>query len=166
MLSGVKIYDLKKNSDERGFFCELLRMDWQELLGQDTISQASLSESNPNVVRAWHRHSKGQVDYIIPLRGTMKICAYDDRDGSVTRGYLDEIVVKAEKLQLIRIPGFYWHGTRNIGSEPSLTLYFTTRLYDYINPDEERRPWNDPTIIPIAINEKKDDPRAGKPWNW
>jgi dTDP-4-dehydrorhamnose 3,5-epimerase len=166
MLPGVKIYDLKKNLDQRGFFCELLRMDWQELLGQNTISQVSLSESCPNVIRAWHRHSKGQVDYLILIRGAMKICAYDDREGSTARGYLDEITVMAEKLQVIRIPGFYWHGTKTISNEPSLTLYFVTRLYDYADPDEERRPWNDPTVVPIAINGKKDDPRVEKPWNW
>lgn len=166
VLPDVRIYDLKKISDERGFFCELLKVDWQELLGQDIIVQSSLSESHPNVVRAWHRHSRGQVDYLIPLKGAMKICAYDDREGSATRGYLDEIIVRAEKLQVVRIPGFYWHGTKTISHEPSLSLYFVTRLYDYANPDEQRRPWNDPTIVPIAINGKKDDPRVGKPWDW
>jgi dTDP-4-dehydrorhamnose 3,5-epimerase len=166
MLSGISVHNLKKLPDERGFFCELLRADWQELLRQDTIVQASLSMSYPNVVRAWHRHSRGQIDYLIVLRGAIRICAYDDRKGSVTRGYLDEIIARAERPQVIRIPGFYWHGTKTIGNEPSLNLYFVTKLYDYANPDEERRPWNDPTVMPIAINGKKDDPRVGKPWDW
>jgi len=29
------------------------------------------------------------------------------------------------------------------------------RLYDYADPDEERRPWNDQTIIPRSIKGKK-----------
>jgi len=96
----------------------------------------------------------------------MKICAYDDDKNSPTYGELTEIISTAEKLQIVRIPGHYWHGTKTIGVEPSLLIYFVTKLYDYSNPDEERRPWNDPTIIPKTINGKTNDPRIGKPWDW
>ncbi len=157
MLPGVKIHIINKIPDERGFFAELLREDWKDLLGEDTILQINLSSSYPGIVRAWHRHTRGQADYIVVLKGTMKICAYDDREDSETRGHLDEIIASAERFQVVRIPGFYWHGTKTIGNEGSLTLYMMTRLYDYKNPDEERRPWNDPTII---------DPRTNLPYDW
>ena len=39
------------------------------------------------------------------------------------------------------------------------------RLYDYESPDEERRPWNDSSIVPKEINGREDDPRVGKPWD-
>ena len=152
MLEGVRIYELKKIPDERGFFAELLRKDWKEILGDEWIVQANLSYSYPGVIRAWHRHLRGQTDYFIVLQGAMRICAYDEKTGQ-----LDEIVASEHKLQIVRIPGHYWHGTKTISNKPSLTLYFVTRLYDYSNPDEERRPWNDPTII---------DPRTGKPYDW
>ena len=45
-------------------------------------------------------------------------------------------------------------------------VYFTTRLYDYKDPDEERIPWNDPSIMPVEINGGKGDPRCGQPWDW
>lgn len=160
-MDGAKIYELKKLPDERGFFCEILRQDWKDILGEEWIAQANLSYSYPGTIRAWHRHLRGQVDYFIVLKGAMKICAYDEE-----KKQLDEIIASEHKLQIVRIPGHYWHGTRTIGNEPSLTLYFVTRLYDYKKPDEERRPWNDPTIIPKEINGKKDDPRVGKPWDW
>jgi hypothetical protein len=32
-------------------------------------------------------------------------------------------------------------------------------LYDYKSPYEERRPWNDATLVPKAVNGKKDDLR-------
>ncbi|MEM1542854.1 MAG: dTDP-4-dehydrorhamnose 3,5-epimerase family protein [Ignisphaera sp.] len=161
MLNGVKIYELKKIPDERGYFTEILRMDWKEILGEEWIVQANLSYSYPGVVRAWHRHLRGQTDYFIVIKGAMKICAYDDETKE-----LDEIIASEHKLQIIRIPGHYWHGTKTVGNTPSLTIYFVTKLYDYNNPDEERRPWNDQNIIPKSINGKKDDPRVGKPWDW
>jgi dTDP-4-dehydrorhamnose 3,5-epimerase len=157
MLPGIQIRPLKKLIDDRGFFMEALRADWQDLLGDDTIVQANLSLSHPGMIRAWHRHLRGQVDYFLVLRGAMRICAYDDDAASATRGQLTEVAASGDVPQLVRIPGHYWHGTMALGVEPSLTVYFTTRLYDYQQPDEERRPWNDPAIV---------DPRSGRTYDW
>ncbi|MFC1934337.1 dTDP-4-dehydrorhamnose 3,5-epimerase family protein [Chloroflexota bacterium] len=157
-LPGVKVYSLRLFPDERGFFCEALRSDWKEFLGEDQIVQSNISYSNPGVIRAWHRHVREQVDYFLVLQGSVKICAYDDRVTSPdTKGQLVEIVSSSHRLQLVRIPGIYWHGIKNVSSEPSLTVYFTTMLYDYQNPDEERRVWNDQTII---------DPKTAEPFDW
>ncbi|MCL0080565.1 dTDP-4-dehydrorhamnose 3,5-epimerase family protein [Dehalococcoidia bacterium] len=109
-------------------------------------------------MRAWHRHLRGQVDYFLVLQGAMKICAYDDREDSPdTKGKLVEVISSSHKPQAVRIPGIYWHGTKTISNEPSLLVYFSTRLHDYQNPDEERHPWNDCAII---------DPRTDKPFDW
>ena len=160
-LKGVKAYELKILPDERGFFAEALRKDWKELLEDEWITQANISYSYPTIVRAWHKHTRGQTDYFLVLKGAMKICAYEEETGKMA-----EVVVSGEKPTLVRIPGKYLHGTKTVSNEPSLTIYFVTKLYDYQNPDETRRPWNDPTIIPTEINGKKDDPRVGKPWDW
>jgi dTDP-4-dehydrorhamnose 3,5-epimerase len=157
MLPGIKLYDIKKNVDERGFFAELLRLDWRSIVEDDNIVQINLSMSYPGIIRAWHRHSRGQIDYLCVIKGALKVCAYDDREYSKTKGQLDEIVLTDEKLQIVKIPGFYWHGTKCIGNEPSMVIYFVTKLYDYKNPDEERRPWNDPSLI---------DPRTGERYEW
>lgn len=157
VLPGVRAYDLKLIPDERGFFAEILRDDWKDLLVEDRIVQANISMSHPGMVRAWHRHNRGQVDYFMVIKGAVKICAYDDREGSETKGQLDEIIGSSERLQAIRVPGYYWHGTKAIGNEPSITIYCVNRLYDYKNPDEERRPWNDPSIV---------DPRTKQPFDW
>jgi len=158
MLPGVKIKELTKFPDERGSFTEIFREDWSKLVKtDDKILQVNLSYSYPGMIRAWHRHEKGQVDYFITIRGATKICAYDDDENSSTRGQLDQIISSGEKIQCVRIPGFYYHGFKSVGFEPALVVYLTTRLYDYKNPDEERRPWNDVTVI---------DPKTGKPFDW
>jgi dTDP-4-dehydrorhamnose 3,5-epimerase len=160
MLPGVKIYEIKRNVDERGFFEEIFRQERINLIEErnvDNIMQINLSKSCPGVIRAWHRHLRGQVDYIFAVDGTLRVCIYDGRDDSETKMQLNEIVLNSEKPQIIRIPGFYWHGTKCIGNKPSMTLYLVTKLYDYIKPDEERLPWNDSSII---------DPRTGKQYDW
>ncbi|MGA3021897.1 MAG: dTDP-4-dehydrorhamnose 3,5-epimerase family protein [Thermoplasmata archaeon] len=157
MLPGVRVYEIKKFPDERGFFAEGMRSDWAELLEGDKITQSNVSMSYPGMIRAWHRHRRGQVDYFVVVRGAMKICAYDDDPASPTKGQLDEVIASAERLQVVRIPGKYWHGTKTVSPEPSLTFYMVNRLYDYKNPDEDRRPWNDPAII---------DAKTGTPFDW
>ncbi len=156
-LPGVRTYDLTKHIDERGFFAEVLREYWKELLNGERIVQSSISRSYPGIIRAWHRHMRGQVDYWVVIQGTLKIAAFDDRGDSPTRGRMVQIVASEEQLQVVRVPGYYWHGTKALGDKPSLTLYFFTRLYDYARPDEERRLWNDPGII---------DPRTNQPYDW
>lgn len=156
-LEGLAVRNLEKHADERGFFAEILRNDWKELIHKDKVVQTSLSMSQPGVVRAWHRHAQGQVDYIIVIEGMVKIAVYDDRDGSPTRGEIVDMIVSGERLQAVRVPGHYWHGTKNMGDKPSLTIYFCTKLYNHADPDEERRPWNDASII---------DPRTNKPYDW
>ena len=131
MLSGIEIKALRKFVDERGFFTEIMRRDWDDVF-QEEIAQANL-----------------------------KICAYDGKTEEV-----DEIVSTGENLQLVRIPGHYWHGFKVVGDERAFLVYLVNRPYDYGNPDEERRPWNDKTIAPKVINGKKDDERCNTPWDW
>ena len=157
MLPGVKVREIKKFLDERGSFAEIFRDDWADFTEGDKIVQANLSTSYPGMTRAWHRHHRDQVDYFVTIRGSIKICAYDDQDNSPTRGQLDEIISSGDKVQCVRIPGFYYHGFKSIGFEPATVVYLTTKMYDYKNPDEERRPWNDPTII---------NPITKKPYDW
>ena len=164
-LPGVKLVDVAVLPDERGFFAEIMRRDWSAIF-EDEIVQANLSFSYPGIVRAWHRHVRGQVDYFLVVQGAAKICAYDDEGGSPTKGHLVEVVLSSKRPQILRVPGKYWHGYKVVGDEPVLLLYFVNKLYDYKNPDEERRPWNDPAVVPVAINGRRDDPRCGKPWDW
>jgi dTDP-4-dehydrorhamnose 3,5-epimerase len=161
MLKGIKIESLKRNYDERGSFTELMRKDWKQLLDQDKLVQANFSMTYPQTIRAWHRHLKGQTDYFLVLKGAIKICAYHDETQQ-----LNEIISTGEHPQIVKVPGHYWHGFKAIGDETAYLLYFTTKLYNHKNPDEERRPWNDSTIRPKTINDRADDPRIGNPWNW
>ena len=85
MLSGVRIKEVTKFPDERGSFSEIFRDDWADFIDGDKILQANLSYSYPGMIRAWHRHQRGQVDYFITVRGATKICAYDERPDSPTK---------------------------------------------------------------------------------
>jgi len=160
LLEGIVVKPLKRFADERGAFTEIFRKDWKEAFS-DEIVQSNLSITYPGMIRAWHKHERGQVDHFIVIKGAIKICAYDEETQE-----LDEIVSTGEDIQIVRVPGHYWHGFKVLGNEPAILVYFVNKLYDYKSPDEVRRPWNDPRIVPKKINGKTDDPRCNKPWDW
>lgn len=161
MLDGISTKRLRRLHDERGSFAELFRADWKDILGEDKAVQANFSTSHAGIVRAWHRHLRGQIDFFVVLKGHAKICAYDEETRELV-----EITSSSHDLQIVRIPGHYWHGFKVVGGETVLLLYFTNKMYDHQNPDEERRPWNDPTVVPKTINDDSKDARVGEPWDW
>jgi len=97
-LEGVRTYQINILPDERGFFSEVLRQDWTGFINE-TIVQANLSYSYPGVVRAWHRHIRGQIDHFLVLKGALKICAFEEE----TKRFV-EIIANEAKSMLVRIP--------------------------------------------------------------
>ena len=156
-MEGIKVFELNRIVDERGSFTEIMRNDWTELFGDEKIQQSNLSISYPGMIRAWHRHARGQIDYYVVIKGTVKICVYDNDKNSKTLGNLTEIISSDQKLQVVRVPGHYWHGIKTLGNEASMLVYFINNLYDYENPDEERSPWNNSEII---------DPQTKLSFDW
>ena len=94
MLEGIRVKTIDRFIDERGYFTELMRKDWTDLFAEDKIAQINHSFTYPNIIRAWHRHLRGQVDYFLALKGTIKIGVYDDESCE-----LDEIVSSGTKLR-------------------------------------------------------------------
>ena len=160
----IKEYDLgikqiipQLHFDDRGFLGEFFRQDWNDIIPNFTPKQFLISDSKPGIIRAWHRHLKNQIDLLFVRKGILKICFYDGDKNSKSFGHLVEIISNSQNPELIMIPGHLWHGTKNIGNETSETIYLINNLYDYDNPDEERKEWNDSSII---------DPKTKKPFNW
>ena len=162
MLKGIRIKPISRfTRRERLFLLKLCVRTGKICLKKIQLHKQIFLTHYPNIIRAWHRHLKGQTDYFLALKGSIKIGVFDEKTNE-----LNEIVSSALNLQVVRVPGHYWHGFKALGDEPAMLLYFTTNLYDPAHPDEERRPWNDQTLIPKIINGKKDDARVGKPWDW
>ncbi len=136
MIEGVKIKELEPHADERGYLQEILRSDEKFFEG---FGQIYVSLNYPGVVRAWHYHKK-QVDFITVVKGMAKVVAYDARDGSPTRGEVNEFFVGEHNRILIRIPELVMHGYKTVGSEPCLLVNLPTRCYNRSEPDEYRIP--------------------------
>ena len=151
MIEGVEIRELQVNADERGHLVEMYRTDWDIFDPDPAMSYHSMTY--PGVVRAWHRHTEGQVDHFVCPKGRLKIGIYDEREGSPTNGEVNTFVIGEHDQKAIRIPGDCWHGFKAIGDKPAFLVNFPTKLYDYGKPDEERIPY-DAERIPLDWEEE------------
>lgn len=134
MIDGVAIKMLKVIPDERGRLMEILRSD-DEIFTQ--FGQVYMTTTYPQVVKAWHYHRK-QDDFIACVRGMIKLVLYDDREGSPTRGEVNEFFVGDHDPRLVRVPRMVYHGWKCIGLEEAIIINAPTMVYDYAEPDEFR----------------------------
>jgi dTDP-4-dehydrorhamnose 3,5-epimerase len=136
MIDGAAYKELKLIPDERGFLMEILRSD--DPLFQ-RFGQAYVTAAYPGVVKAWHYHVK-QTDHFCVLAGMAKVVLYDAREGSPTKGEINEFYLGEQKRGLVVIPNGVYHGYKNIGSDMVLLLNMPTEVYNYAEPDEHRLP--------------------------
>jgi dTDP-4-dehydrorhamnose 3,5-epimerase len=142
MIDGVKVKDLKVVPDDRGLLMEMLRSDDPDF---QKFGQVYVTMVYPGVVKAWHYHKK-QTDHFICVGGMAKVALYDDREGSPTRGETNTFVIGWQKQSLVIIPPGVYHGFTPAGPDPAYIVNVPTELFDYDEPDEFRRPFDDAEI--------------------
>ncbi len=150
MIDGVKIKKLNVIPDERGRLMEILRCD-DEIFKK--FGQVYLTTTYPGVVKAWHYH-KIQDDYVTCIKGMIKLVLYDERDGSPTKGEINEFFIGDYNFCLVMIPRMVYHGWKCISESEALIINIPTEPYNRENPDEFRI---DPHINNIPYRwERKD----------
>ena len=142
MIEGVLTKPLKVIPDERGWLMEMLRDDdpfYQK------FGQVYLSVVYPGVVKGWHYHKK-QTDHFVFVKGMAKVVLYDGRDGSKTKGEVNEFFMGERNPILLVIPPFVLHGMKGVGTEPAYLVNTPTHHYVYAEPDEHRVPPHSPEV--------------------
>ncbi len=142
LIDGVFVKKLKVIPDERGRLMELLRSDDQCFRG---FCYSYLTTAYPGVVKAWHMHHH-QWDHMAVVHGMARIALFDDREGSRTRGIINEFHAGIHNPVLVGIPPRVYHGFKATGTEEALVINFPTQLFDPDHPDEYRLAPDDPSI--------------------
>lgn len=134
LIEGVVVQPLRVIPDERGRLMEIMRRDDPFFTG---FGQVYLSTVYPGVVKAWHYHSV-QEDRFTCVRGMVKAVLYDDREGSPTRGLLNEFHVGEHRPTLIVIPPLVYHGWKCTGEYEAYVINVPSEPYKRTDPDEFR----------------------------
>jgi len=142
MIDGVKLKALKIIPDERGRLTEILRKD-DELF--QAFGQVYVTTTYPGVVKAWHKHAR-QSDNIACVAGMIKVALYDAREGSPTRGQIDQFYLGVHNPALLQVPAGIYHGWMCVSQEEAVIVNVPTEVYVYADPDEQRLDAHDKSI--------------------
>jgi len=131
----IERFPLRRNADERGWFCELARAS--EL--PKPVRQANLSWSRKGVIRGLHFHGRGQDDLFVCLQGMVRVVVLDRARGET---FCEDI--GDDNPVAIYVPGQHAHGYEALTD--CLFCYLVTEEYDADDPDENGLPWDDPRV--------------------
>ncbi|GAB4316769.1 MAG: dTDP-4-dehydrorhamnose 3,5-epimerase family protein [Candidatus Sumerlaeia bacterium] len=143
LIDGVKYKALRLLPDERGRLMEMLRSDDKEFFIK--FGQAYMTTAYPGVVKAWHYH-KHQIDNFIVVHGMMKVVLYDAREGSPSKGEVNEFFMGVHNPSILQIPNGVYHGFKCISETEAICVNLPTEVYNYAEPDEYRIPPHDNDI--------------------
>ena len=143
LIEGVRVKTLRVLPDERGRLMEVLRSD--DAVFFKKFGQAYITTAYPGAIKAWHFHKK-QTDNFACIEGMMKVVLYDNRDGSPTKGLINEFFAGIHNPILIQVPPFVIHGFKCVSEREAIVMNIPTEVYRYDEPDEFRIPPDSPEI--------------------
>ena len=142
MIEGVETKIHRVIPDERGRLMEIIRNDDEVF---EKFGQVYMTTNYPGVVKAWHYHLE-QIDHVTCVQGMIKLVLFDPREDSPTKGEIQEFFIGDKNPMLVKIPPMVYHGWKCISETESLVINMTSEVYNYKNPDEFRKDWDDPEI--------------------
>ena len=126
MIEGVRVVPLRQIPDERGKVMHMLRADDPHF---ERFGEIYFSTVYTGVVKGWHLHSRMTINYAVPV-GSIKLVLFDDREGSPTRGQLQELFVGESNYSLVTVPPHIWNGFKGIGHPYSVVANCATIPHD------------------------------------
>jgi dTDP-4-dehydrorhamnose 3,5-epimerase len=140
MIEGVSITPLRQFMDERGKVMKMLAKG--DPMFRD-FGEIYFSCVYPNAIKGWHIHKRMTLNYAVP-HGRIKFVLYDDREGSSTKGEIQEIFMGPDNYCLVTVPPLVWNGFKGIGNEMAMVANCASIPHD---PEEiARRDPFDPSI--------------------
>ena len=132
MIDGVEIVPLRQIVDERGKIMHMLKASDPHFI---EFGEIYFSCAWPGAVKAWHVHTRMTVNNAV-ISGRAKLVLFDDRDGSPTRGEVQEIFLGEDNYVLVKIPPGIANGYKAYGDKLVILANAATIPHD---PDEMLR---------------------------
>ena len=164
-IEGVRLFELTRFPDARGWFAEDYRRAW--LPDAREMVQGNVSLSRAGALRGLHFH-RDQADWWTFLTGAAFVGLYDVREGSPTRAVGVGLRIDAEEgLRGLYIPRGVAHG---FYAERDLFLQYLVDAY-HSGDDEFGVAWDDPDLgigwpdaEPITSERDRTNPRLSEIW--
>jgi dTDP-4-dehydrorhamnose 3,5-epimerase len=129
LIDGVIVHSLRQIPDDRGTVMHMLRATDPHFAG---FGEVYFSTIYPGVVKGWHLHRRMTINYAVP-HGRIKLVLFDDREGSRTRGSLEELYLGDGNYALVQVPPLVWNGFKGVGVDMAIVANCASIVHD---PDE------------------------------
>lgn len=130
MIEGVKLYPLKRIVVPKGDIFHALKSTDEGYTGFGEVYFSQIEEGE---VKGWKRHNQMVLNIVVPV-GTIKFVIYDDREGSVTNGEFEEVILSSgDNYQRMTIVPGLWMAFQGIGKGISMLMDVIPEPH---NPDE------------------------------
>jgi dTDP-4-dehydrorhamnose 3,5-epimerase len=110
VIDGVKHIPLKRIPDERGTVMHMLRRTDPHFI---EFGEIYFSTIYAGAVKGWHKHREMSLCYAC-VHGRIKLVIFDERDGSPTRGEINEFFLGPDDYSLVIIPPDLWNGFKGM----------------------------------------------------
>jgi dTDP-4-dehydrorhamnose 3,5-epimerase len=132
MIDGVKVVRLPQIVDERGKIMHMLKSTDPHFI---SFGEIYFSCAWPGTIKAWHVHKSMTVNNAV-ISGRAKLVLYDLREGSRTKGELQQIFLGEDNYVLVQIPPGIANGYKAYGDSMVILANAATEPHD---PDEITR---------------------------
>jgi dTDP-4-dehydrorhamnose 3,5-epimerase len=141
VIDGVSVVPLRQIVDERGKIMHMMKATDPHFIN---FGEIYFSCSWPGAIKAWHIHQTMTLNNAV-ISGRAKLVLYDMRDGSPTKGELQEIFLGEDNYCLVQIPPGIANGYKAYGDKMVILANCATEPHD---PDEMLRMEHDTPEIP------------------
>lgn len=125
----IETYPLKVIPDARGRIYHFMRKDMPQFENFD-VQEVYFSLIYPGAVKAWHRHKRMILNYVVPVGNIKLVCV--DQNNDLHKFFLGENCPH----QMVRIPPMVWNGFMAVDGKPALVANITDVIHD---PNEIER---------------------------
>lgn len=119
MIDGVTLHDEKQIIVPNGNIFHAIKSNSEGFCG---FGEAYFSQIEHGSVKGWKRHNRYTLNIVVPV-GSIRFVIYDDREGSITYGKFEEIIlsVKDNYKRLTVVPGL-WMAFQGVGEGVSMLM--------------------------------------------
>lgn len=118
-IKGIEIINLDKFSDERGYLIKVIKKGYVS----DKFGEIYVTLTKPGFVKANHYHKKA-TEWFCVLEGKCVLLLKD-----IKTNIQEKIMLEGDKPQLVKIPPFVEHGTKNIGKKDMILFAYADEPY-------------------------------------
>jgi dTDP-4-dehydrorhamnose 3,5-epimerase len=126
MIDGLKVIPLKRIPDERGTILHMMKRTDPHFIEFGEIYFSTIYQG---VIKGWHLHREMTLAYAC-VHGRIKLVVYDEREGSPTKGELNEFFLGPDNYSLVMIPPGLWNGFKGMTAPEAIVANCCTHPHD------------------------------------